>query len=330
VNKKNKNACPSRRDFIRRLSFVVASLAGGSGLAYWLYDGHGPRRFDKVEAGSLPDYTVSGTEKRMAIVTGRNRAATVRRAIDLVGGMASFVMPGDSVLLKVNAAFARPPALGATSHPDLVRAVIKLCFEAGARSVMVTDNPINDPASCFRLTGMSDAVSASGATLVMPHRRYFRSVSIPDGRLIRDWPVLFHPFDGVTKLIGLAPVKDHHRSGASMTMKNWYGLLGGRRNLFHQDIHNIIKELSIMVSPTLVILDGTDTMMRNGPTGGALEDLKQTNTMIVSTDQVAADAIGATLLGKTVGDLPFLSKSQEAGRGTADYEALQPVKDRIG
>jgi uncharacterized protein (DUF362 family) len=89
-----------------------------------------------------------------------------------------------------------------------------------------------------------------------------------------------------------------------MTMKNWYGLLGGRRNIFHQDVHGIIEELAMMVSPTLVILDGTWTMMTNGPTGGSLSDLKQTNTMIVSTDQVAADSFGATLLGKSPEDLP--------------------------
>ena len=86
----------------------------------------------------------------------------------------------------------------------------------------------------------------------------------------------------MTKLIGIAPVKHHHRSGASMSMKNWYGLLGGRRNIFHQDIHTIIAELAAMVKPTLVVLDGTTTMMANGPTGGSLADLKQTHTMIVA------------------------------------------------
>ena len=111
-----------------------------------------------------------------------------------------------------------------------------------------------------------------------------------------------------------------------MTMKNWYGLLGGRRNVFHQDIHTIIRELAMMVRPTLVILDGTTAMMTNGPTGGSLSDLKQTDTMVLSTDQVAADAFGATLLGRTVYDLPFILKAQEAGVGTADYESLNPVR----
>ena len=116
------------------------------------------------------------------------------------------------------------------------------------------------------------------------------------------------------------------RSGASMSMKNWYGLLGGRRNKLHQDIHNAIKELSLLLTPTLVILDGTTAMMHNGPTGGSLSDLKDTNTMIVSTDQVAADAFGATLLGRTVTDLPYISKAAKAGSGTADWASLNPIR----
>ena len=113
-----------------------------------------------------------------------------------------------------------------------------------------------------------------------------------------------------------------------MIMKNSYGLLGGRRNIFHQDIHNIIKELAIMVQPTLVILDGTTTMMSNGPTGGSLSDLKQTNTMIVSTDQVAADAFGATLLGKNKAQLPYILKAEAAGLGTADMRHSVPLGGR--
>ena len=110
-----------------------------------------------------------------------------------------------------------------------------------------------------------------------------------------------------------------------MTMKNWYGLLGGRRNIFHQDIHNIIKELAMMVKPSLVILDGITTMMTNGPTGGSLSDIKQTNTLIISNDQVAADAFGATLLGRNPHDLPYITKAEALGLGTADYQSIHPI-----
>jgi len=80
------------------------------------------------------------------------------------------------------------------------------------------------------------------------------------------------------------------------------------------------------VRPTLVVLDGTTAMMRNGPTGGSLDDLAETNTMIVSTDAVAADAFGATLLGKTAADLPYIGLAAVAGAGTADYESLRPLR----
>jgi uncharacterized protein (DUF362 family) len=192
--------------------------------------------------------------------------------------------------------------------------------------VVVTDNPINNPSSCFTLSGIEAAARTAGARLYLPDVDAFKPFSVKQAKLIRNWPVLLGPFKNITKVIGLAPVKDHHRSGASLTMKNWYGLLGGRRNIFHQDINTIIAELAIMVRPTIVILDGTVSMMTNGPTGGSLTDLKQTDTMIVSTDQVAADAFGATLLNKSSRDLPFINKAEAAGVGTADYQSLKPVE----
>ena len=70
-------------------------------------------------------------------------------------------------------------------------------------------------------------------------------------------------------------------------------------------------------------------MMRNGPTGGSLSDLKETRTMIVSTDQVAADAFGATLLDKTVDELAFIKKAEAMNLGTADFQSLNPVMESI-
>ena len=262
----------------------------------------------------------------MAIVHGSDRRATLHSALNALGGIETFIKNEDRVLLKVNAAFASPAMLSATTHPDIVSEMARLCYKAGAASVVVTDNPINDPSSCFALSGIDAAARAAGARVYLPDVDAFRPLSIKRAKLIRNWPVLVGPLKNITKIIGLAPVKDHHRSGASLTMKNWYGLLGGRRNIFHQDINTIIGELAMMVRPTIVILDGTVTMMTNGPTGGSLTDLKQTDTMIVSTDQVAADAFGATLLNKSPQDLPFISKAEAAGVGTADYRSLKPVE----
>lgn len=318
----------SRRDFLIRAVKAGACIAAAGYLSCRVYDPAGPVRSGQngPAAVVLPDFSVSELRGKMAIATGPDRVKSVNAALHALGGVEAFIRKGDRVLVKVNAVIASPAMLSATTHPVLLGEVVRLCLRAGASSVVVTDNPINNPESCFALTGIGDAARSAGASVVLPRDDSFMPGSVPGGTLIKDWPLLYAPFEGVNKVIGLAPLKDHHRSGASMAMKNWYGLLGGRRNVFHQDIHTAIKELGMMVRPTLVILDGTTTMMTNGPTGGSLSDLKQTDTMIVSTDQVAADAFGATLLGRTVHDLPFILKAQEAGVGTADYESLNPAR----
>jgi len=327
-----KNSSMSRREFVYRSAKAGLMIAAAGSLGYWLYDGEGPQPGHRAEESpiALPPFSIAGLQPRMSIVTGDDRVKTVQLGLKAVGGMESFIRQGDKVLIKVNAAFASPPILSATSNPQLVSAVAELCLKAGASAVIVTDNPINDPESCFALSGIGEAARSVGARVLLPKKSFFQPTTVQGGSLIRQWPLLYAPFEGVNKVIGIAPVKDHHRSGASMTMKNWYGLLGGRRNIFHQNIHDCIMELAMMVKPTLVILDGTTSMMTNGPTGGSLADLKQTHTMIVSTDQVAADAFGATLLGKTVHDLPHLLKAQAAGAGTVDYESLKPVRESIG
>jgi uncharacterized protein (DUF362 family) len=320
----------SRRQFITRSAKAGASILAACSISYWLHDRAGPRPLSEdTTAVQIPDFSMPELGQRMSIVEGSNRSETLELALKSIGGIEAFIKKGDRVLLKVNAAFASPPMLSATTHPDMVTAITRLCLKAGAASVTVTDNPINDPASCFRLTGIEQAARSAGATVLFPQKELFKPFTLPKAQLIRNWPVLYEALNRINKVIGTAPVKDHHRSGASMIMKNWYGLLGGRRNIFHQDIHTIIKELAMMLKPTLVVLDGTTTMMRNGPTGGSLADLKETHAMIVGTDQVAADAFGATLLDKTVDELAFIKKAEAMRLGTADFQALNPVRESI-
>ena len=322
----------NRREFIGRCTRagLFAAAAGTLGFGLHRTDPPRPAMDESASVAIIPDYSVAAMQNRMCIARGSDRAVAVRQAFAALGGMQAFIRPGERVLLKVNAAFASPPALGATSHPDLVAEVVRLCIAAGAGRVTVTDNPINDPASCFSLTGIQAAAQEAGADVIVPRTALFGRYSLDGGRLIRNWPVLVDPLMDVDRVIGLAPVKDHHRSGASMTLKNWYGLLGGRRNIFHQDVHTLIQELALMIRPTAVVLDGVQSMITNGPTGGSLSDLKPTGTMIVSTDPVAADAAGAVLMGRTSADLPYIAKAEQAGAGTADYRSLQLTEIQAG
>ena len=317
----------TRREFIRRGLAAGAAVTATAGLGAWLWNRHPPGDLSRTESSDpRRNFSVRSPGPQMSIATGSDRRQMLRSALLALGGIERFIRRGDRVMLKVNAAFATPAALAATTHPEVAAELVRLCRAAGAAAVVATDNPINDPASCFELTGIGPAVREAGGSIFLPQTGSFRLGSIPGGRLIRDWPVLDEPFAGITKLIGVAPVKNHQRAGASMTLKNWYGLLGGRRNQFHQDIDGIITELAGLVTPTFVVLDGTQSMMTNGPTGGSLADLKDTRTLIVSTDPVAADACGATLLGKTFRDLPYLVRAARLGLGSTDFESLRPAR----
>ncbi|MCF8118522.1 MAG: DUF362 domain-containing protein, partial [Desulfarculaceae bacterium] len=203
-------------------------------------------------------------------------------------------------------------------------------LKGGAKEVVVTDTPITDPASCFEPSGIGPAARQAGASVVLPHPGAFASYSLPGGRLIANWPLLWGPLKGADRVIGLAPVKDHHRSQASVCMKNWYGLLGGRRNVFHQDINGIISELGRMITPSLVIADGVVSLARNGPTGGSLEDLKPTGTMILGTDQVAVDSAAVGLLGLKPEQVAWLGLAQKAGVGATDFQSLNPTTVELG
>jgi uncharacterized protein (DUF362 family) len=273
----------------------------------------------------------------------------VRAAVDGLDpsrGLKRFVQRTDVVLIKPNVGFDRPPHLGATTNPEVLRWLIRLCQEAGTRKVIIADNPIEAPPACFAKSGIREVALAEGAKVVMPSGIHFESLVIrnrtPDprkGEALGRWPIFYNPLTEATKVIGVAPIKDHNLCSASMTMKNWYGLLGGRRNQFHQAIHSIVSDLGMMMGPTLVVADATRVMMKNGPTGGRASDVKAGGELgrpaiIASVDPLACDAwCYRHLLGRDPAQLAYLELAHEkiaaqiaAGTkrfGERDWQAYQ-------
>jgi uncharacterized protein (DUF362 family) len=243
----------------------------------------------------------------------------VKRALDEMGGVERFIQKGDVVVIKPNVAFDKAPDLGATSQPDTVAAVVRLCKAAGARKVIVADNPINNPESCFYKTKVGEAAQRAGAEVMLPQHSYFEDLYIGGETIKTTWKMFYRPFREATKVIGVSPIKDHNLCKATVTMKNWYGLLGNPRNQFHQDIHGIISDFALMMKPTLVIADGRKLLMRNGPTGGSLNDVKAGDAIVVGTDHVAVDSWCVTrLLEKRRHEIVYLDKAISRGLG-ADW-----------
>jgi uncharacterized protein (DUF362 family) len=321
----------SRRTFAARVATVLGIGGAAAYLAKapegWplsLKDATGLRGMPVVKPMRLGDYRVAPAAGAPDVVVARGGAGVAERlrmALEPFGGIGHFVKPGEIVLVKPNVAFDRSPNLGATSQPELLAALVHLLLvDARAQEVRVADNPIESPSDCFAKSGVRRAVEEAGARVYLPDSNAFRSLETPGAKLIARWPVFHRPLTNVDKVIGVAPVKDHNLCHASIGMKNWYGLLGGRRNQFHQDIHEIVSDLSLMLRPTLTIVDASQILMKNGPTGGDPSDVKPGETVVAGVDPVALDAWAFEHLLDRGRDYPrYLAKAQEKGTGILDW-----------
>jgi uncharacterized protein (DUF362 family) len=320
----------TRRELLKR-GLVVAGVSAAAGyLAFApehypgsLKDHTGLRSRPQPIPFQLTDFRVTRYVGDADVGLGRSGplAVKLRKALDALGGITHYIKPGDVVLLKPNVAFDRSPILGATTNPEIIEELIKLLLvDCRAGEVRVADNPIESPADCFAKSGIRLAAERAGARIYLPDSNAFQDLHTPGATLIQQWPFFRRPFKNVNKVIGIAPVKDHNLCHASLGIKNWYGLLGGRRNQFHQDIHEIVSDLSLMIKPTLTILDGTHVLMANGPTGGDPANVKNADVVLAGIDPVALDAWAFEHLLERGGDLPdYLRRAELKGSGRVDY-----------
>lgn len=327
----------SRRQFAAQVGGYAMAAGGAVGGGLLLRDRWGMEGVQPPAPVRLKDYSVSLPPGRPSLVVVRGTPprgedhpskesllqarqeqafAMVQAALEAMGGVSQFIRKGDVVVIKPNVAFDKNPDLAATTQPDTVAAVVRLCLGAGARKVIVADNPINNPESCFYKTKVGEAAVRAGAELMLPKDSYFEQLYIGGETITHTWRMFYRPFREATRVIGISPVKDHNLCKATVTMKNWYGLLGNPRNQFHQDIHGIISDFALMMKPSLVIADGRKLLMRNGPTGGSLNDVKQGDTMVVGTDHTAVDSwCVSKLLEKPRHEIVYLDKVIQRGLG---------------
>ncbi len=272
----------------------------------------------------------AGTSTKGFIVEGlgQKKGYSVKKLTEKVfeaaGGITRFVSKGDVVVIKPNISWARRPDLAATTHPEVLEAVIELCYGAGAKKVRIADHTLHDARRCFALTGAGMVAKRTNADLVFPRSSLMKKMKIRGHRL-DVWPV-FVPLVEADKVINLPVAKHHVLSSLTLGMKNWLGAVGGRRSALHQDIHLVIVDLAQFFRPTLTLIDAIRIMTRNGPSGGSLSDVATKNTLILSDDPVAADARAAGLFGRSPGEIGFIRLAQKWGLGTYDFRQLDQKK----
>ena len=312
----------TRRDAMLALLRLGGVAAGATGAAVWLSE-HSIRPVPALAEQARRDHRIAADSQlpQITVIQGGEPRALVQKALENLGGIRRFVSRQDVVVIKPNIAWDRTPDQAATTNPDVVAEMVRQCWQAGAKRVVVTDVSCNEPRRCFLRSGIQAAARAEGAEVILPDPELFQEVDI-GGVVLKSWPI-FKPFLEADKVFNLPIAKHHSLMGVTLGMKNWYGILGGERNRLHQQIHQSLVDLANFMLPTLTLMDCYRILLRNGPTGGNLEDVSIKKTLVAGTDPVAIDAYVAKAYWNLAPEhLPYLQMAAAHGLGTVDFAAL--------
>jgi uncharacterized protein (DUF362 family) len=306
-----------RRAFLK--GAVTCSLAA-TGLC--LLDGMDPLG---IINGSWGEACAGAVKPALAVAKGGQPEAMARACVKALGGMERFVKRGDVVVVKPNIGWDRTPEQAANTNPDVVRAVVKMCVEAGAKRVRVMDRPCNDPRRCYKRSGIKDAVESIGDPSVSVEHvdeRKFVSMPIKNGKGLASWTFYKDVLDA-DKVINVPIAKHHNAARLTMSLKNIMGVLGGNRGNIHHDLDRNLAELNTVMKFDLVVLDAVRILTANGPQGGRLQDVKAMDTVMAGTDPVAVDSYAATLFGIRGEDVPHVVYASQMGLGEIDLRNVK-------
>ena len=262
-----------------------------------------------------------------ARVQGTNYAQLAGDAIQALGGIKKFVHPGEVVVVKPNMAWDRPPEMAANANPAVVRQVVELCLDAGAKQVKVLDNTCHDARKSYINSGIKAAVEAiKDPRVTVPYvdDRRFVEVNIEKAKALKKW-FFYKDILEADRFINIPIAKNHSEARLTMCLKNMMGAIGGWRGRIHVGLHQNIADLNLLLRPDLHVLDATRIMLKNGPSGGSLTDVEVKNLVFAGTDPVALDSLGTGLFGMKPTDLGYIIKSHQAGRGEMDLSKIKVV-----
>ncbi|MFH1414696.1 MAG: DUF362 domain-containing protein [Elusimicrobiota bacterium] len=255
-----------------------------------------------------------GKKYELSIIKGTDHAAITRQAVSALGGMERFVKKGDTVVVKPNMSWDRRPEQAGNTNPAVAREVVKMCFEAGAKKVKVFDRCCADAESSYKNSGVAEACREAGADVFHTDDWNYVNAKFDYDSPLEGWPV----YKDVVKadcFINVPILKHHGYTRLTLSIKNLMGVMGGNRGNVHRDISIKLAHLADFIKPTLNIMDATRVLMRNGPNGGNIEDVKIFNTVMASTDPVLIDSEAARLVGVTPRNIGYIKEAEKIGLG---------------
>jgi len=248
----------------------------------------------------------------------------VKRAIDLVGGIDNFVSGGTRVLVKPNLLSARTPEEAVDTHPEVVRAVVKLVKEAGATPV-IGDSPggyYKDIESVLEKSGMKKMAAEEGVEIV----RFTAS------RFVDGIPIARHVFEADC-VISLPKFKTHCITVLTGAIKNMYGTITGLHKAQchskapkEKDFAKVVAKIYSISKPHLTVMDAITAMEGDGPSAGKPRNL---NFIMAGSDGVAIDACAAKIVGVEPLDILVTKEAFLLGLGEADLSKIEITGDEM-
>lgn len=239
-----------------------------------------------VSLWRLDDYTPAKVEKAL------------EELLAPLGGMSAFISPGRNVLLKPNMLSGKAPEKAVTTHPEIVRAVIRSVQQAGG-NVSVGDSPgVGSPYQVAKKSGILQVIEETGARFAP----FDESVKVrPESGTFHELEIARDILD-VDLIINLPKLKTHQMMGLTCAVKNMFGaVVGMRKPRLHLQAGSdkaffalMLLELAEYIKPALNIVDAVVGMEGEGPGSG---DPVQIGALLAGTDAQAVDTVATELVG---------------------------------
>lgn len=225
---------------------------------------------------------------------------SVAEAVALLGGMGRFVSPGERVFIKVNLVMPKKAEYAVTTHPAVVKAVVKQVQAAGGTAI-IGDSP-GGPFTAsvlklaYRLSGMEKVAEETGAALSFDVREV--ELPHPEGKLLKRITVSKALADA-DAIITIPKLKTHGLTALTGAVKILFGAVPGLKKAeYHlkmpkiEDFSDMLVDILTLVKPRLTVMDGIVGMEGDGPTAGSPRGI---GAVLASADSVACDVAGALI-----------------------------------
>ncbi|MDR1543114.1 MAG: DUF362 domain-containing protein [Prevotellaceae bacterium] len=310
-----------RRDFLRTLAMT------GVAFSLKLSDGM------ELLAQSTKDAKTLKNIDLVAIMGGEPDIM-FRRAIAEMGGMSKFVKQGQKVCVKPNIGWDKTPELAANTNPKLVAEIVKQCFAAGAKEVVVFDHTCDEWTKCYKNSGIEDAAKKAGAKVLPGNdESYYREVALPKGKTLKNTKIHSAILDADV-WINTPILKHHGGANMSLSMKNYMGICWDRRIFHNKNLQQCIADICTMdKKPVLNVIDGYRLLRQNGPQGKSAADVVTSKALFLSQDIVAVDT-AATKFFSTIREMPLdhvghLANGEKLNLGTMNIDKINVKRIKL-